>query len=257
MKSLAIHLDDYLKLRRQLGFKLCVEGKLLHDFVHYAAKKRADYLTTKLVMSWVTESPVLRPSLRAKRLTAVRQFAQYASGLDTRNEVPPRGLFPNQSRRPTPCLYRDEQVNELIEAARRINSGKGLKGATLSTLFGLLAVTGMRVGEAIGLDRGDVDFDQVLLRIHRSTGNKIRLVPFHVSTQQALQRYADLRDRVCPHPSSPSFFIFEGGNRLLHCTVNCWFLKISRQIGMRGATDHHGPRLHGLRHRFAIETLLT
>jgi integrase len=256
MKPLSTHLDEYLRLRRQLGFKLCVEGILLHNFVRYAVEKRAAFITTKLVLRWITELPVTRTSLRAKRLTALRQFARYVSALDTRTEVPPRGLLPDRSRRPAPYLYQDEQVIELVEVARQVKSRKGLKGATLSTLFSLLAVTGMRVGEAIGLDRGDVDLDQAFLRIHRSKGNKIRLVPLHASTRQALQQYQDLRDRVCPHPSTPSFFIFEGGTRLFHCTVNRWFLKVSRQIGLRGANDRHGPRLHGLRHRFAIETLL-
>ena len=114
----------------------------------------------------------------------------------------------------------------------------------------------MRVGEAIGMDRGDVNLDQGLLSIHRSKGNKTRLVPLHASTKQALQRYADMRDRICPHPRSPRFFIFEGGTRLFHCTVNRWFLRLSRQIGLRGMADRHGPRLHDLRHRFAIGTLL-
>jgi integrase/recombinase XerD len=256
MTSLKAHLEEYLKLRRQLGFQLVVEGHLLKQFVRFASEEGTARITINLVLRWVTKVPVIQCSLRAKRLSAVRQFAQYLSSVDPSTEVPPRRLLPDQSRRPAPHLFQDEQVVALIEAAQQVKSRQGLKGATLATLFGLLAVTGMRVGEAIRLDRDDVDFGQALVRVRQSKGNKERLVLLHTSTQKALRGYVALRNRVCPHPSCSRFFLFEGGTRLFHCTINRWFLRLCGQIGMRCPGDRRGPRLHGLRHRFAIQTLL-
>lgn len=185
----------------------------------------------------------------------VRRFAQYLSAVDPRTEIPPPKLLPHRYRRKAPYIYRDEEVVRLIAAARRLESPRGLRGATASTLFGLLAVTGMRVGEAIGLDRQDVDLAQMLLTVRHTKGHKVRLVPLHPSTGNVLRHYARLRDRICPHPQSPSFFLSERGAQLLDCTVRAWFITISYQIGLRLPTAHRGPRLHDLRHRFDIETL--
>jgi integrase len=187
----------------------------------------------------------------------VRRFAEYLSAIDPRTEVPAQKLLPYQFRRQAPYLYRDEEVLRLIAAARRINPSNELKGAIYATLFGLLAVTGMRVGEAIGLDREDVDLKHALLTIRRAKGNKSRLVPLHPSTERVLRRYVTIRDKTFPEPISRSFFVSEMGTRLLHCTVNRWFLLMARQIGLRKPGERHGPRLHDLRHRFAINTLLT
>jgi integrase len=113
----------------------------------------------------------------------------------------------------------------------------------------------MRVGEAIALDRDDVNLTQALLTVRQAKGNKSRLVPLHPSTRDVLRRYECLRDRICPNPRTSSFFISQRGTRLLDCTVRYWFIRISHQIGLRGPHDHRGPRLHDLRHRFAIRTL--
>jgi integrase/recombinase XerD len=252
MSTLHVHLREYLRLRHQLGFKVRVQELLLRQFVRFAAQQNATLISTSLVLRWISKSA----SMPAERLSAVRQFAQYVSCLDSRTEIPRRGLLPHHFRRPTPYIYRDEEVHRLVQTAGHVQSPKGLKGATLSTLFGLLAVTGMRVGEAIGLDRSDVDFNQSLIIVHRAKGNTSRLVPLHPSTRGELESYAQLRDQICSRPSSLSFFISEEGHRLLYCTINYWFLRICRQIGLRGANDRPVPRLHELRHRFAIKTML-
>jgi integrase len=179
------------------------------------------------------------------------------SAIDPRTQIPPQKLLPYQFRRQTPYLYRDEEVLRLIAAARQINPSNKLKGATYATLFGLLSATGMRVGEAIALDREDVDLKNDLLTVRRAKGNKSRFVPLHASTGRAFQRYAEIRDKTFPEPISRSFFVSERGTRLRHCTVNRWFLWAARQIGLRKRGERRGPRLHDLRHRFAINTLLT
>jgi integrase/recombinase XerD len=256
MTTMSVHFANYLNQRRQLGFKLAVPGILLRDFVQFAHEQRAPFITTKLALQWATRPENIKTRQRAVRLGVVRRFAEYLSAIDPRTEIPAKHLLPFQYRRPHPYIYRDEEVLRLIKAARQIDEANALKCATYTTLFGLLAVTGMRVGEAITLERKDVDLSQSLLIIPRAKGNKTRLVPLHPSTGQALQRYADIRDKHCPRPSSCNFFISEIGTYLRYSTVNRWFLVLSRRIGLRKPGALHGPRLHDLRHRFAIRTLL-
>ncbi len=255
MNTLSLHLDRYLKLRRQLGYKLRVPEILLRNFVRFAQEEGASFITTKLALRWSTR-PAIKPVQSGNRLGMVRRFANYVSAHDARTQVPAQKLLPYQFRRRPPYLYRDEEVLQLIRAAFQIAPSSELKGVTLGTLLGLLAVTGMRVGETVALDCEDVDLKRNVLVIRRAKGNKSRLVPLHASTVQVLQQYARLRDRQFPQPSSPSFFVWERGERLLHCTVHRWFLLVACQIGLRKPGDQRGPRIHDLRHYFAIRTLL-
>ena len=255
MTLLRKHLEEYVTLRRQLGFKFPRAGVLLKNFVRFAEQEDASFITTKLALRWATQPTNVAPSQHADRLSIVRQFAAYLSGVDSRTEVPPQRLLPYHSHRRTPQLYRDADVPRLLNAARQIESREGLDGATYSTLFGLLAVTGMRVGETVSLESKDVDFDQALLTLRQTKGDKSRLIPVHASTAQALRRYAALRDQKCPQPSSPRFFLSERGTCLSYWDVNHCFLSLARQIGLRGPPGCRGVRLHDLRHRFAIRTL--
>lgn len=257
MSKLTLHLNNYLATRRQLGFKLVMPGRLLQNFIRFAERKRTRFITTKLALCWATQPPNIVPAQRANRLGMVRRFAEYLSAIDPRTEIPPQKLLPYQFRRQAPYIYPEDEVVRLIEAAKRINPSDEMKGATYATLFGLLAATGMRVGEAIALDLEDVDLKNDLVTVRRAKGNKARFVPVHKSTALQLTRYAALRDRTLPDAISKSFFVSERGTRLLHCTVNRWFLWAARQIGLRKRGDRRGPRLHDLRHRFAISILLT
>lgn len=256
MNVLSARLEEYLKLRRSLGFKLRLPGALLRQFVRFTQEKKASVITTKLALEWATQPADCQPSQWANRLGMVRRLAQYVSALDPRTEVPPPGLLPHRYHRKPPYLYRDEEVRRLIRTARELDSPKGLRGATASTLFGLLAATGMRVGEAVSLDRQDVDLQRDLLTVRHAKGNRSRLVPLHPSTRKALRRYERLRDQICLNCVSPSFFISEWSTRLTDCTVRYWFICVSHQTGLRKPTDHRGPRLHDLRHLFSIKTLL-
>jgi integrase/recombinase XerD len=256
MNTLGFHLDNYLKLRRQLGFRLRGAGLMLCKFVRFAEQQKTSFVTTKLALRWATQPANIRLSQSAARLGHVRRFAQYMSAIDPRTEVPPAGLLPCQFRRRAPHLYRGTDILRLMTATRQIDHTNEFKGASYATLIGLLAVTGMRLGETLALDRQDVDLAQGLITVRRAKGNKSRLVPLHPSTQRALQRYADMRDQTCPQPSSPSFFVSERGTRLVGCSVNRWFLLVSCQIGLRKPGGRRGPRVHDLRHHFAIQTLL-
>ena len=256
MITLADHLDNYLTLRRQLGYKLVVPGILLRNFVQYLNENQMASITTETALRWATLPVNIKQRQRAVRLGVVRRFAEYLSTIDPRTEIPPQKLLPFQNRRPTPCLYKNEEVFKLIKAAGQIDGNDPLKCATYRTLFGLLAVTGMRVGEAIELDIKDVDLNQGLLTIPKAKGNKTRLVPLHSSTTQALKLYTEARRKYFPPLPGSSFFVSECGTRLCYSTVNRWFLIISRRIGLRNPGDAHGIRLYDLRHRFAIQTLL-
>ena len=256
MNLLGKHVQDYLTLRRRLGFKLRGTGFLLRQFVRFAKANGTARITTQLAVRWATQRTESEPVTLAARYRTVRLFALYLNTLDCQNEVPPAGLLPYRKERKSPYIYSDQEVVRLVRAAQQLPSSKGLRGPTLSTLIGLLAATGMRIGEAIGLDRDSVDLPQAMLTIHQAKGYRARLIPLHPSTCTMLQRYEHLRNRLCPQPLSPSFFVSEQGTRLNDNRVRAWFATVSRHIGIRKANAHRGPRLHDLRHRFTVRTLL-
>lgn len=256
MSPLQNALDEYLALRRALGHKLRDAGRLLQRFIVFADHTGAPYITTELALAWATQSATVQPAEWARRLGTVRRFAQYCSAIDPRTTIPPPDLLPYRHQRPTPYIYRDKEITRLLDAARQLASVTGLRPHTYATLFGLYAATGMRCGEPLQLNRDDVDLADGVLTIRGTKFGKSRYVPLHISTQRALQHYATRRDRLCPTPDSPSFFLSERGTRLSQWSVRWTFVKLSRQIGLRGASDSRGPRLHDLRHRLAVSTLL-
>lgn len=256
MKALANHLADYLQLRRQLGYKLVDAGNLLRGFVRYCEEHKATHITTDLALRWATSPPDIGQAQRAVRFGVVRRFAGYLQSIDSRTEVPDRSILPLRYRRPTPCLYTDVQVDELIAAAGMIDKRRPFKCATCSTLFGLLAVTGMRVGEALSLRFKDADLQQGVLTISKSKGNKTRLVPLHPSAVHVLKRYVEVRSALFPPSPDSCLFVSGTGTALPYPTVNHWYLSVARRIGLRAAGDSGGLRLYDLRHRFAIQTLV-
>jgi integrase len=255
MSKLQTVLDEYLAVRRALGYKLRDPGLLLQQFVEFAEHADASYITTDLALRWATQPADARQTRWAKRLSVVRLFAQYCSSYDPRTQVPSPGLLPYPFRRVPPYIYRDQEIRHLLEAARRLPSAVGLRSHTYATLFGLYATAGLRTSEPLRLDRDDVDLVHGVLTIRDTKFGKSRYVPVHPSTQRALQRYATHRDRLCPHPGSPSFFLSDQGRRLRDDIVRWTFVRLSRQIGLRNAGDSRGPRIHDLRHRLAITTL--
>ena len=248
-------LKEYLKVRRMFGFKLTA-GSLLQGFVAYAENEDASYITRELAVRWATQPKNCQPGQWAKRLSMVRSFARYVSATDPRTEIPPENLLPYRFPRKNPYLYTDEEIARLIEAAKKLPSSLGLRAATYATLFGLLAVTGMRMSEPIALDRDNVDLTRGILTVRRTKFGKSRIIPIHASTLEQLQHYAEIRDRLCPWAQTRSFFISERGTRLAGRTVRRTFVHLSREIGLRGPDASRGPRLHDLRHGFAVETLI-
>lgn len=254
MSTLRSALRQYVAMRRGLGFKFQHQEKRLTGLVRFMEERGASIITHKLAVEWATLPPDRRASW-ALRLTDVRGFARHLISVDPRTEVPPLGIFPGPSRA-KPYLYTDTEIHKLLAAALALPPTNGLRRWTYHCLFGLLAVTGLRISEALGLHRDDVDLKQGILTIRDTKFGKSRLVPLHPTTLSILVRYAKRRDsHLCP-PRSSYFFVAERGGRLLHQYVHRVFWKLSRQTGLRAPTDHTGPRLHDFRHRFAVQSLL-
>ena len=256
MNDLHAALDEYLSVRRTLGFKLRDEGTALPKFLRFLEKKGASYITTDLALQWATQPQNVLPSHWARRLSMVRNFAQFRSAKDRRTEIPPQSLLPYRYHRKTPYIYDDDEISRLLNAASHLQSTTALRAATYTTLFGLIASTGMRISEPIALDCKDVDLTQAILTVRCTRFGKTRLVPIHSSTVDKLAEYSQLRSRIFISPKSSSFFVSERGTRLTQCSVRYTFVKLSREIGLRAPHDSHGPRVHDMRHTFAVKTLL-
>jgi len=256
MKSLTHAVDDYLALRRSLGFKLREYGDCLHGFVSFLEKNGSSHITNKLALEYATQRQDEKPVSWSRRLIIIRGFAHYRIGADPRTEIPPLGLLKFRSQRARPYLYSEDEIRRLLEAALKMKTQYQLQRHTYYCLFGLLAVTGLRLGEAIRLQPQDVDLSAGVLTVRGAKFGKSRLVPLHRSTRTMLQDYAKRRDQYLAGRPIPYFLMTGRGNRMEKSNLSLVFRALSRQIGIRKPGVRHGPRLHDLRHRFAIETLL-
>lgn len=252
MSDLQGILRDYLALRRSLGFKLEREGRLLPNFVTFVEKSGSRAITVPLALAWAKQPFDARPFWWATRLAMVRGFAGYARTLDSGHEVPPEGLLPTARSRPQPYIYSDGDVSTLMAATRRFTDP--FRARTYHTLIGLLASTGMRVGEAIDLDRTDLDSKEGTLTVRDGKFGKSREVPLHPSTLDALKEYVRQRNRRFCRPRSPAFFLSLAGTRLIYRDVHPTFLRLVEWAGL-GERKPRRPRIHDLRHSFAVHTL--
>ncbi|OGA43269.1 MAG: integrase [Betaproteobacteria bacterium RIFCSPLOWO2_12_FULL_63_13] len=256
MKTLRQAVTEYLAMRRGLGFKLeRVQGRLL-SFVCFMARRRASHITTTLALQWAMQPANAQPANWAQRLSTVRVFARHWSATDPRTEVPPLGLLPYRAPRAKPYLYTGEEIGQLMQAAQGLPPAGGLRGWTYYCLLGLLAVTGLRISEAIALAREDVDLESGLLTVRGAKFDKTRLVPLHCSTRDMLARYAHRRDTLLGPQCARTFLVSDRGRALEVSGVRRRFYALSRQTGLRAPDQRHGPRLHDFRHRFAVETLV-
>lgn len=255
MRRLSIRkgIEEYLALRRGLGFALFTQGALLLQFADFMERKRAPYITTKLALEWAQQSAKAR---WARRLGIVRRFAEHWIATDPRTEVPVTALLPHSYQRQTPRIWTDEELARLLGAARAACLQAELQSRCYYTLFGLLGVTGMRRSEALRLARADVDLDRGILTIQRTKFHKSRLVPIHITTRRALQQYAEFRDRVYPLPGTERFFVSGQGAPLTYAMADQAFIRFSRIAGLRGPSVRRAPRLHDLRHRFAVRSVI-
>jgi integrase len=246
--------EDYLRMRRALGYKLESPGRQLGQFVAYLEQTGAKTVTIENAVAWATLPAQADPCYWSERLSVVRQFARHLQTIDPACEVPPARLLPYRSKRAIPYPYTPEEIAALMRAAARLPSP--LMAATYPTLFGLLAVSGLRVGEAIGLDRDDIDARHGLLRVINSKFGKSREVPLHASAMRALDAYSRRRDQLCPQPASEAFFVSTASTRLQGPHIHRVFSQLKRTVGLEPRSPRCRPRLHDLRHRFAVNTLI-
>lgn len=254
MSALRRSAEDYLAIRRACGYALRQEGRMLASYLDHLDRCGATRVTVETALAWATEPRHAEPSWWAKRLTVVRGFARYLSTLDEDTEVPPADLLPNHCGRSTPYIYTSAQIAELMAAARRLSCP--LRAATFEAVIGLMACTGLRTGEAMRLDREDVDLDDDLLTVRDSKHGKSRLLPLHTSTTAQLRSYASRRDELCPRPATPAFFLSGTGTRLNHTNASTTFVGLCTAAGVTAPADRRRPRLTDLRHSFAVATLV-
>jgi integrase len=246
-------LTGYLRMRRGFGYRYDNEERQLSQFVAYMDVAQAAVITRKLALAWITEA---QRTSWPQRLSAVRGFAKHLSNIESGTETPPAGVF-RSPKRGRPYIYTDVEIERLLEATLAWGLADGINRWTYHCLFGLLAATGMRVGEAMALRRADVDIEAGILTLRDTKGGKDRLVPLHPTTTVALAAYAARRDDYAACRKATSFFVLRRGNRLRHQYPHRVFIAVLRQIGLRDPEPHsRGPRLHDLRHSFAVNTIL-
>jgi integrase len=254
MTALRQALVGYLGLRRSLGYKLRRPEKLLRQFLDFLEASSATTITTERALAWACQPKNGDENWWAYRLSVVRVFAAYVHANDASAEVPPRDLLPSRPQRATPYLYSEQDIAAIVAAGGGLRTP--LRRATYQTLIGLLAVTGMRVGEAIGLDRRDFDAAAGVLLIRHAKFDKAREVPLHPTTVAALRRYLVCAGRECAVRRTPALFLSTSGTRLLYCNVHWTFKRLAHQAGLLPRTVQCRPRIHDLRHAFAVNTLL-
>jgi integrase len=247
-------LTDYLALRRALGYRLARPEKLLNQFLDHLERRGESMVTVPVALDWARLPASGGSNWWAYRLSAVRGFATYLHAIDPVHEVPAADLLPQRTRRASPYLYSNADIAALIDAAQSLSTP--LRRATLGTLIGLLAVTGIRVGEAIALNRADVDLAAGMLTVRHGKFDKARELALHPSTVVALRRYQQLRDRTAPATGTPAFFVSLAGTRLIYCNVHHAFHRLAHLAELTPRSPLCRPRIHDLRHSFAVRAML-
>jgi len=253
-RSLRRAVECYLETRRRFGFALVGESYQLRALVRYAARiGHRGPLTAQLARQWAQLPKRKDRYCWALRLAIVQRFARFWMAYDPRTEIPePEWLGPSYRRRAV-HVYSRQEIATLLGAASDLGRERPLRGRTFCTLLGLLDCTGLRIGEALGLTNQDIDWSAGVLTITHAKRGHARLIPVQVSTLEALDRYRTLRDRVIGPQRTPRFFVSLRGKPLAYTSVSAVFRSLCRQLGW---IQEPIPRLHDLRHTFAVRTLL-
>lgn len=260
MSAMREALTQYVALRRALGTQLQEPARTLEDFIEFLAQERSEFITTELALRWAMKPERVQRATWARRLSMVRQFAAWFSTIDARTEVPPYRLLAPRRIRNKPHIFGEQEIGELMGKAATLASPAGLRALTYTTLIGLLTSTGLRPGEALALNRSDVDLTSGILSIRQTKFGKSRFVPVSDSTRAALEDYAKRRDELCAHRQSDAFLLSDRGKRLSGSAARRTFAKLSCAVGIRmapgGRRIGRGPRLQDFRHCFATRRLI-
>ena len=259
MTTMTERLEEYIMMRRSLGYDLSFTARVLCRFTAFADREGADHVTVDLFLRWKESFGQAGNSTWSYRLGMVRMFAGWLQGQDARTEVPPAGLIAGKLRRSRPYIYSEAEVAAIVGRASKLPSRYGMRGWSCSTLFGLIAVTGLRINEAIALDDNDVDLDEGVVTVRRGKNGTARYVPLAPSTVTRLCAYRAERTRLLG-PTPGPFFLMESGERPTDCCARYNFALVSQTLGLRESQRFckhgRGPRIHDLRHTFAVRTII-
>lgn len=259
MRTLGEALTEYVAVRRALGTQLREPAVTLRHFVEFVEGHGAAFITTDLALRWAMTPKAVQRATWARRLSQVRRFATWLSAHDPRTQIPPARILAGQRRRTQPHIFTDQEITDLIRAAGRLPSSKGVRAHTYTTLIGLLTTTGLRPGEALALEQADVDLERGILSIRYSKFGKSRFVPLHESTHAALAGYARRRGVRHAHGQTDAFFVSDRGRPLSPSATRRTFAHLTSAVGLRHATGRRvgrGPRLQDFRHTFTTRTLI-
>jgi integrase/recombinase XerD len=256
MSPLRQSMEEYLAMRRSLGFKLHEAGLRLKDFVSFMEERRARRITSALALTWAQRPRGVQPVIWAQRLGVVRDFARYLSAFYARTEIPPAELLPHRYRRRAPYLYTNREVQKILAATLELYPPSGLSRWTYHTLIGLLSATGMRPGEALNLKLKDIDLKECVLTVRSSKFDKSRWVVIHPSTRNAMARYLRHRERCLAGSAEAHVFLTTQGTPLREGSAAHTFRRLTHKIGLCGSRTQRDPRLMDFRHRFAVRTLV-
>ena len=251
--SLQQPLEDYLTIRGQLGYQLQSSGRLLAGFVEFVEQSGARTITTELAVAWARQPQGVAPIRWSQRLGMVRGFASYLATIDPDTEVPPADVLSARQQRVAPYIYSPQEIAALMDAAGDL--WPPVRAATMRTAIGLLAASGMRIGEMLALDAADVDIEDGVITV---TGKwaKQRQVPVHPTTVQALRAYQQTRDEYRPLRPTNALFITRHGDRLTKGAFLKAFRALLITVGLEGAGARERPRPHDIRHAFTVRTLI-
>jgi integrase len=243
------HVDRYIQLHRALGKKFDAQEQALSQFAVLASERAATIITVELILEWVREAAT--PNAARIRFGLARTFAEFLHGEDPRHEVPAAGLMGRgRRRRPAPYILMPDQITDIMAEALKVPGLAPISPLTYHHLFGLLASTGLRISEALSLRCDDLTDDGLVVRSGKF--GKSRLVPLHASTRTALEQYLAVRREV--RGASDDLFVLGHGHAPTKTRAHVVFVRIVRQLGYRNPTGP-GPRLHDLRHTFAVRSL--
>lgn len=254
MSALATLLQDYLAVRRAMGYKLVKDEVVLTAFVGYLDERGMEVVTVEQAVAFVAAPLGADRAWLANRMSMVRGFAAFLHAADGRHQLAPAGLFPHGRHRATPYFYADHEIAALIKAAAALRVP--VTALTISALIGLLAATGLRISEALALDVADVDLAAGMLTVRRSKYGRSRHVPLHPSVVTAITAYLDRRQHLLPDPADPALFLTIVGTRKRIAHVEATFRKLRAATGLAGRSANCRPRIHDLRHAFAVRTLI-
>ncbi|CAM3620867.1 tyrosine-type recombinase/integrase [Halomonas lysinitropha] len=247
----------YLRTRRALGFELTIEGRQLERFAHFAEQRaHQGPLTLVLAVTWANASLTPEGLGPARRLETLRPFAKYCQLFEPQTEIPPARLFGPAHRRLPPHIYSSQELKQLLAATAALSPTEGLRPVTMHTLLGLLAATGLRLGEALRLQDQDVDLERRMVEVRESKFRKSRLVPLHASTTAALAEYLCVRQRCLGLAQASGFFLFDNARPITGDQARYAFHLIRQQLGWDKPAAGPVPRLYDLRHTFACQCLL-